>query len=78
MALPKYDEGISDVHAFVETRNMNPRDQQLRAAGFRIHERKNGKDAVWERRGEFFVQGEAEALVKMERAAALRRLQDEA
>jgi hypothetical protein len=41
-------EAISDDHAFKERRNMNPVDDRLRRAGFRIKFRPSNGPAIWE------------------------------
>jgi hypothetical protein len=76
MATPKYDADIPEVHAFVETRSLNPRDTLLRSCNFRIHARPKNGEAIWIRDGNLFGQAEAEATAFREKAAGLKKLQD--
>jgi len=46
--------------------NRFPQDRYLRAFGFRIHSRRNGREAVWVRNGQLFLQSEALDLLSHE------------
>ncbi len=60
------DSPIKPGHAFAETRAMNVRDQQIRAAGFTIHARPKRGEAVWaDRNGALW--GQAEVMAKLNR-----------
>lgn len=56
---PKYDSDIPEGHPSEESRDLKPQDRRLRGFGFKIRERRRGKQAMWERRGELMTESEA-------------------
>lgn len=67
MGYPKYPKPEEQQeHAFKETRNLNPNDQVIRGAGFRILARPAGGLPTWIRGGAVYSQEQALRVARLQ------------